>query len=163
MLPKRPNKYSVNTVLAKPISDLCNLSINSDLCKVAKLKPLYLKGSLTQPCNYRPISLLPLISKVITKVIHNQTSTSEFKKIITHLPIRFSKKIFYRFLPFLFEWQNFNRLWKGYDEWHDSNWSSKGLWHNWSWHTFVKIICYWFLKAYCKLVSILFIQQIISS
>ena len=92
MLPKRPNKYSVNTVLAKPISDLCNLSINSDLCKVAKLKPLYLKGSLTQPCNYRPISLLPLISKVITKVIHNQTSTSEFKKIITHLPIRFSKK-----------------------------------------------------------------------
>ena len=37
--------------LAKPISDLCNLSINSDkfpdLCKVGKLKPLYKKGSLT--------------------------------------------------------------------------------------------------------------------
>ena len=98
MLPKAPNKYSVNTVLAKPISDLYNLSINSekfpDLCKVATLKPLYLKGSLTQPCNYRPISLLPLISKVITKVIHNQASTSEFKKFITYLPIRFSKKTF---------------------------------------------------------------------
>ena len=39
------------------------------------LKPLYKKGSLTQPCNYRSISLLPLISKVIEKVIHNQTST----------------------------------------------------------------------------------------
>ena len=64
--------------LAKPISDLCNLSINSekfpDSCKVAKLRPLYKKGSLTQPCNYRPISLLPLISKVIEKVIHDQTS-----------------------------------------------------------------------------------------
>ena len=40
--------------LAKPISDLCNLSINSeklpDLCKVAKLKPPYKKVSLTQPC-----------------------------------------------------------------------------------------------------------------
>ena len=103
MLPKAPNKYSINTLskyyelmiksshftlasvsensiltilkstqvskaavldslsghfpkdgakfLAKPISDLCNLSINSDkfpdLCKVGKLKPLYKKGSLT--------------------------------------------------------------------------------------------------------------------
>ena len=62
--------------LAKPFSDLCNLSINSekfpDICKVGKLKPLYKKGSLTQPCNYRPISLLLLISE---KVIHDQTST----------------------------------------------------------------------------------------
>ena len=45
--------------LPKPISDLCNLSINSEkfpeLCKVAKLKPLYKKVSLTQPCNYREI------------------------------------------------------------------------------------------------------------
>ena len=57
--------------LAKPICDLCNLSINSgkfpDLGKVAKLKPLYKKCFLTQPCNYRPISLLPLIYKVIGK------------------------------------------------------------------------------------------------
>ena len=65
--------------LSKSISDFCNLSITSekfpDICKVAKLKPLYKKGSLTEPCNYRPISLLPLISKVIEKVSHNQTST----------------------------------------------------------------------------------------
>ena len=64
--------------LAKSISDLCNLSSNSEkfpgLCKVAKLKPLYKKVFLAQPCNYRPISLLPLISKVIEKVIHDQTS-----------------------------------------------------------------------------------------
>ena len=46
-------------VLSKPISNLCNLSITSekflDPCKVAKLKPLYKKGSVTEPCNYRPI------------------------------------------------------------------------------------------------------------
>ena len=64
---------------AKSIRDLCNLSINCekfpDLCKVAKLKPLNKKSSLTQSCNYRPMSLLPLISKVIEKVIHDQTST----------------------------------------------------------------------------------------
>ena len=73
-------------VLSKPISDLRNLSITSekfpDICKVAKLKPLYKKGSLTETCNYRPISVLPLISKVIEKVIHDQTSTFLNSKIL---------------------------------------------------------------------------------
>ena len=36
-------------------------------------KLLYKKGSKTDPQNYRPVSLLPLVSKVIAKVIHNQT------------------------------------------------------------------------------------------
>ena len=48
-------------VLAKPVNDLCNLSINSekfpDLCKVAKRKPLYKKGYLNQTCNYKPLQL----------------------------------------------------------------------------------------------------------
>ena len=65
-------------VLAKPITDICNLSITSgkcpDSCKLAKLKPIYKKDSLTEASKYRPISLLPLIPKVIKKVIHNQTS-----------------------------------------------------------------------------------------
>ena len=42
-------------------------------CKIAKLKPLYKKGSKTDPKNYRPVSLLPLVSEVIEKVIHNHT------------------------------------------------------------------------------------------
>ena len=65
------------SILAKPISKICNLSIKYSLfptdCQIAKLKPLFKKGSTTHPKNYRPISLLPLISKIIEKVIHDQT------------------------------------------------------------------------------------------
>ena len=64
-------------VLALPISKLCNLSIKRSKlpldCKISKLKPLYKKGSKTDPKNYRPVSLLPLVSKVKQKVIHSQT------------------------------------------------------------------------------------------
>ena len=66
-------------VLSKPISQLCNLSIKlgsfPDSCKIAKLKPLFKKGFKINPSNYRPISLLPLISKIIEKLIHEQTSS----------------------------------------------------------------------------------------
>ena len=66
-------------VLSKPISELCNLSIKwgsfPDSCKIAKLKPLFKKGSKTNPSNYRPISLPPLITSIIEKLIHEQTSS----------------------------------------------------------------------------------------
>ena len=46
-------------VLAKHITDLCNLSVTSGKF------PIYKKGSFTKVSNCRPISLLPLVSKVI--------------------------------------------------------------------------------------------------
>ena len=50
-------------VLAKPITELCNLSIYQfpDYCKISKVKPICKKGFLTEASNYSPISLLPLI------------------------------------------------------------------------------------------------------
>ena len=57
-----------SAVLVWPLSKLCNLSMKCSkfplVCKIAKLKPLYKKGSKTDPKNYHPISLLPLVSKV---------------------------------------------------------------------------------------------------
>ena len=40
--------------------------------KIAKEIPIFLNDEETSFCNYRPISLLPIISKVIQKVIYNQ-------------------------------------------------------------------------------------------
>ena len=52
---------------------LCNLSISSrtfpDASKIAKLKPLFEKGTRRDPKYYRPISLLSRISKVQKRVI----------------------------------------------------------------------------------------------
>ena len=64
-------------ILAKPISELCNFSMAlgsfSNACKIAKVKPLFKKGSKTDPSNYRPISLLPLLSKVFERVVLDQS------------------------------------------------------------------------------------------
>ena len=60
-------------ILAKPVAKIFNLSkIFPDSCKLAKLKPIFKKGSRMDPSNYRPISLLPLISKIFEKIVHDQ-------------------------------------------------------------------------------------------
>ena len=64
-------------ILARPISQLCNLSIKLGSfprsCKIAKVKPLSKKGAKTDPQNYRPISLLPILSKITERITHDQT------------------------------------------------------------------------------------------
>ena len=43
-----------------------------DACKIAKIKPLFKKGSKTDPLIYRPISPLPFLSKVFEGVVTDQ-------------------------------------------------------------------------------------------
>ena len=56
-------------VLTLPLRNMINLSIKlptfPEECKIAKLKPIFKKGARTDLKNYRPISLLPLVSKIL--------------------------------------------------------------------------------------------------
>ena len=85
-------------LLTTPVTQLCNPSISSrrfpDACKIAKLKPLFKKGTKTDPKNYRPISLLPLISIVLERAMHEQTTEFlEKHKILYKFQAGFRKTI----------------------------------------------------------------------
>lgn len=60
-------------LLAGPLSELFNICFSQnvfpDELKIAKVIPIYKKGIKTDPKNYRPISLLPVLSKIFEKLI----------------------------------------------------------------------------------------------
>ena len=63
-------------VLSKPLTFIINLSLNSRVVpaewKVAKVIPVYKPGSAAEIDNYRPISILPTLSKILEKIVHKQ-------------------------------------------------------------------------------------------
>ena len=74
-LPERFLEDDIN-VLAKPITDICNFSISLNkpptAFKLIKVKPISKKGRKTNVSNYRPISLLQILSEIIEKVVHDK-------------------------------------------------------------------------------------------
>ncbi|MDV3196405.1 MAG: reverse transcriptase domain-containing protein, partial [Candidatus Phytoplasma stylosanthis] len=65
--------------LIKPLCHVINSSIISgifpDQLKIAKIKPLYKAESYHDVANYRPLSLLPIFSKIFERVMANQLIT----------------------------------------------------------------------------------------
>ena len=63
-------------VICNPICYIVNLSFElntfPDEFKQAKVIPLYKKGDKNYEGNYRPVSILPVLSKVFERVAHNQ-------------------------------------------------------------------------------------------
>ena len=62
--------------IAGPLSHLINLSLKTGtvplIWKKARITPLHKSGSTTTPENYRPISVLPILSKILEKSVHEQ-------------------------------------------------------------------------------------------
>ena len=56
------------------INQVLNNGIFPDKLKIAKVVPIFKKGDSALTNNYRPISLLPVISKVIENKLYNQLS-----------------------------------------------------------------------------------------
>ena len=67
---------SIKDEIAKPLTIIINQSLKTgvfpDALKIAKVKPLYKKGDNFCLNNYRPISLLPTISKIFERVMFTQ-------------------------------------------------------------------------------------------
>ena len=62
--------------LSKPLAELINLSLNQGkfpaILKIAKVIPIHKRGDKSECCNYRPISLISNISKLIEKTVHER-------------------------------------------------------------------------------------------
>ena len=63
-------------VFAKPLTRIVNESLSQGTVpsewKYAKTTPLFKKGLSTDMDNYRPISVLPVVSKLLERIVHHQ-------------------------------------------------------------------------------------------
>ena len=55
-------------------NNLINKCIFPDSLKAANITPVFKKDSRTEKTNYRPISILPNLSKIYERLIYNQLS-----------------------------------------------------------------------------------------
>ena len=64
------------SVIKTPLCVIFNKSLQSgvfpDLMKLARVLPLFKSGDQSIPDNYRPISLLPVLSKVLEKIVYQR-------------------------------------------------------------------------------------------
>ena len=62
--------------IIQPFTHIVNLSLKTgimpDLCKIAVVTPIHKGGDPTDPGNYRPISILPILGKAIEFFVNNQ-------------------------------------------------------------------------------------------
>ena len=63
-------------VIAKPLTEIINTSLAMgavpDEWKCAKVTPVFKKGKRSEMDNYRPISVLPVASKLLERTVHRQ-------------------------------------------------------------------------------------------
>ena len=82
--------------IVEPLLHIINRSITSgifpNIWKVGCITPLYKDGDATNPANYRPISILPCLGKLLERIIHTQLYAYLTKSgIITHEQSGFRK------------------------------------------------------------------------
>ena len=68
----------ISPLISPILRDLINRSLAEgsfpNFCKIARVVPIFKSGSPTEVGNYRPISILPIFSKIFEKIVHKQLS-----------------------------------------------------------------------------------------
>ena len=87
---------SVLPYIDGPLTYLCNLSLSQgifpDILKIANVIPLYKKDDPMLFINYRPVSLLCSLSKILEKIMYNRvTSYLDYNKILFKYQFGFRK------------------------------------------------------------------------
>ncbi|CAK1580099.1 unnamed protein product [Parnassius mnemosyne] len=68
-------KNLISPELTKCINECLQSGIFPCSLKIAKVTPIFKSGNRSNPGNYRPISVLPVISKVFEKILYNHLQT----------------------------------------------------------------------------------------
>ena len=87
---------SILPIIVHSITHIVNLSLSTgqfpDSCKVATVTPIFKGGDVSDPNDYRPISILPIISKCIEFCVNEQlTDYFEKNKLLTDNQYGFRK------------------------------------------------------------------------
>ena len=65
--------------IIEPLKHIVNLSLKTGqvpaCCRVARVSPIYKTGDSADPANFRPISILPIVGKVIEYFVYNQLNS----------------------------------------------------------------------------------------
>ena len=74
--PKLIKDTAMARPIAEPLTFIFNLSLNTGIfpsrLKIAKVIPVYKKGEVHLPSNYRPISLHSVFNKLLEKIMHKR-------------------------------------------------------------------------------------------
>ncbi len=68
-------KLEIYKALTLVVNQMLHTGIFPDALKIAKIMPIYKKGDINELSNYRPISLLPTLSKIFERIIYDQLYT----------------------------------------------------------------------------------------
>ena len=83
--------------IAVPLAHIINLSISTStfptIWKIAIVTPIHKSGSTNDEANYRPISVFPILSKIMEKAVYNQLKDYlEDNKLLSEQQFGYRKK-----------------------------------------------------------------------
>ena len=87
---------SIFSDIISPVKHICNCSLRSGIfpqsMKIAKVFPLHKSGNVCTVSNFRPVSVLSAISKILERIVYNRLITYlEDRNIITEAQYGFRK------------------------------------------------------------------------